>query len=42
MGGTELVQLAIETYIHELDDDEFSRLIAITRPNLAVKQGVTK
>lgn len=39
MAPVEVLQLAVEAYVAELDDDEFARLVAIARPNLAAKQG---
>lgn len=32
MTANEIVELAIETYVRELSDDAFDRLIAVARP----------
>lgn len=42
MAPVDVLQLAVEAYVAELDDDEFARLVAIARPNLAAKQGANR
>lgn len=42
MAAVDALELGVQAYLAELDDDEFARLLAVARPSLVVRQEVAQ